>query len=80
MTVKKYLVEIFLDHTNKDGYPEVYVVKKPKKLLAGDTLQFRVYFVKTKNTPEPLISKKPLVFEVGPGTYSTNVPFLKVEL
>lgn len=82
MTLKTYLIGVFLDQVNEEGYPETYIVKRPEHVYNTDHVTFKFVFIHTRNTPEPLLSKKPLCFSVGPHLRSvrTNIPLLKVEI
>jgi len=82
MATKTYLIGVFLDQVNEEGYPEAYIVKKPEHVYNTDTLLLKFMFVHTRNTPKPLLAKKPLSFLIGPHLRSikTNIPFLKVKV
>ena len=77
MAIKEHLVGIFLDQFNKDGYPEVYVVKKPKRVYDSDIIVYKFVFIKTKNVPDPLVAEKPFGVAIGPHYHSSNIPYMK---
>lgn len=81
MTVKTYLVGVFLDQLNEEGYPETFILNKPEHIYNTDTLQLKFAFIQTRNTPKPLVAKKALSFAVEPHLRGirTNIPLLKVE-
>ena len=55
---KSYLVGVFLDHVDEDGYPDVQLCAAPKCQLTRDPINIKVVFVRTKGFTKPLISKK----------------------